>query len=144
LNCDAQFLGSTPSTGCYELQFVATCPIDDFNLMSGSPVFAKLLHEGSNCLGVPLVVTGGAEKSGHTQHSKHYTGQAVDFGFNSNPGIGSESNQFFCCAINCGIRWGWVEGPKQHRPPHYHVQTDPGNGVPKIPAEVCPTCRHKG
>jgi hypothetical protein len=42
LECDARFLGLTESQVCYQLQFVATCPIDDFNHMSGSPVFAKL------------------------------------------------------------------------------------------------------
>jgi hypothetical protein len=45
LECDAKFLGVTESLGCYQLQFIATCPIDDFNYMSGSPVFAKLLNQ---------------------------------------------------------------------------------------------------
>jgi hypothetical protein len=66
LECDAKFLGITESQGCYQLQFVATCPIDDFNYMSGSPVFAKLLHKRKVLyvlVGV-LLRAGGPEKLG--------------------------------------------------------------------------------
>ena len=83
-----------------------------------------------NCLRVNLVVTGGAEQSGHTAGSLHYSGQAVDFGFNSNPGLASRASEFFCCARTCGFTNGQQEGGK--RPPHFHVQTAPGNGVPSI------------
>ena len=44
LTSDAYFVRPTESVGCYELQFVESCPIRDFNFMSGSPVFAKMLH----------------------------------------------------------------------------------------------------
>jgi hypothetical protein len=89
------------------------------------------------CLGVQLVITGGAEKSGHTKKSLHYSGQAVDFGFNSNPAISARSADFFCCAQNCGFGWGQVEGAKQHRTPHFHLQTSAGNGVPAIASGAC-------
>ena len=92
-----------------------------------------------NCLGVSLVITGGAEQSGHTPRSKHYTGQAVDFGFASNPSIQALGNNFFCCALNCDFSNGQTEGGK--RPPHFHVQTVPGNGVPAIPKSVCKGCK---
>jgi hypothetical protein len=66
LNCDANFLTLTESQCCYELQFVLSCPIDDFNFMSGSPVFAKLPHKRSIfyvLVGV-LLRAGGAERRG--------------------------------------------------------------------------------
>jgi hypothetical protein len=95
-----------------------------------------------NCLGLQLVITGGAEQSGHTPGSLHYKGQAVDFGFNSNPAIGSRPNDFSCCALKCGFGWGQTEGAKQNRAPHYHLQVAAGNGVPRIPPSVCPSCQH--
>ena len=87
-----------------------------------------------NCLGIQLVITGGAEQQDHSQGSKHYSGQAVDFGFNSNPGIRSRSKEFFCCALQCGFDYGQTEGG---RGPHYHLQTVPGLGVPQIPKDAC-------
>ncbi len=90
-----------------------------------------------NCLGIELVITGGAEKQGHSRGSKHYSGQAVDFGFNSNPGIQNRANDFFCCASRCGFDYGQTE---VGRGPHYHLQTVPGLGVPRIPTDTC-ICR---
>jgi RHS repeat-associated protein len=87
-----------------------------------------------DCLGKTLVVTGGAEQKGHSAGSKHYSGQAVDFGFNSNPGIKSQAKSFFCCAQLCGFDYGQTEGGDG---PHYHLQTVPGLGVPRIPKDVC-------
>ncbi len=43
LTCDAAYLGRATSQHCHRLQFISTCPVSDFNHMSGSPVFAKLL-----------------------------------------------------------------------------------------------------
>lgn len=65
-NCDAHYVGITESIACYELQFVASCPIDDFNFMSGSPVLAKLPHQGGFLyvlVGV-LLRAGGPERRG--------------------------------------------------------------------------------
>ena len=75
------------------------------------------------CLGRKLIVTGGAEKQGHKKGSKHYSGQAVDFGFPSNRGLQDQSKQFFCCARQCDFKYGQTEGG---RGPHFHVQTVPG------------------
>jgi RHS repeat-associated protein len=89
-----------------------------------------------NCLGITLVITGGAEQSGHSQGSQHYNGQAVDFGFNSNPGIQSLADKFFCCAAKCGFKFGQTE---YGRGPHYHLQAVPGNrgGHGEIPTDSC-------
>jgi len=87
-----------------------------------------------NCLGTQLVITGGAEQQDHSAGSKHYSGQAVDFGFPSNPGIQSRSKEFYCCALRCGFDFGQTEGG---RGPHYHLQTVPGLGVPRIPRDAC-------
>jgi len=87
-----------------------------------------------NCLGVQLVITGGAEQTRHSRGSRHYSGQAVDFGFNSNPGIRSRSKDFYCCALQCGFDYGQTEGGKG---PHYHLQTVSGLGVPRIPQDAC-------
>jgi len=87
------------------------------------------------CLGIQLVITGGAEQSGHKcAKSQHYSGDAVDFGFNSNRNIGGSSEKFFCCALGCGFPYGQTEA----KPAHYHLQTIPGCGVPKIPP--CKQC----
>ena len=88
------------------------------------------------CLGIELVITGGAETSGHQcQRSRHYSGDAVDFGFGSNPGLPSRGGKFLCCALDCGFTHGWTENTS---PPHNHLQIVPGCGVPKIPP--CKTC----
>jgi len=55
------------------------------------------------CMNVDLIITGGAEQGRHDcPDSRHYSGNAVDFGFNSNPRIKQRSNDFFCCALKCG------------------------------------------
>lgn len=88
------------------------------------------------CLGTQLVITGGAEQSGHNPGSKHYSGQAVDFGFNSNPTIQSNSKKFFCCTKKCKFKFGQTEYGKG---PHYHLQTVPGRsgGSGEIPSDSC-------
>ncbi len=66
LSCDARFVGITQSVACYELQFAESCPISDFNFMSGSPVFAKLPYVGDYLyvlVGV-LLRAGGPERRG--------------------------------------------------------------------------------
>jgi hypothetical protein len=45
LICDAAYLGSAESQHCHKLQFVSSCPVNDFDHLSGSPVFAKLPHQ---------------------------------------------------------------------------------------------------
>ena len=38
--CEALFLGAAESKFCFKLQFTESCPLTEFNHMSGSPVFA--------------------------------------------------------------------------------------------------------
>jgi hypothetical protein len=66
--------------------------------------------------------------------SKHYSGQAVDFGFNSNPSLAGKLKKFFCCASMCGFSHGQTEGG---RGPHVHLQLVSGNGVPALKKETC-------
>jgi hypothetical protein len=66
LTCDARLLRLTDSQCCYELQFDSSCPISDFNYMSGSPVFVKALREGQTIwiLAGLMLRAGGPEKRG--------------------------------------------------------------------------------
>jgi RHS repeat-associated protein len=91
------------------------------------------------CLGIDLVITGGAEKGGHHPGSKHYSGEAVDFSFKRNPSLSSQKNKFFCCAMKCGFNYG----EQEPNPPHYHIQTVPGKrgGSGDIPKEGCECSR---
>jgi hypothetical protein len=84
-----------------------------------------------------LLVTGGAEQSGHKGHSFHYSGKAVDLSF-FNP---ITTNQVFECAEVCGFQAGQAE-PALH---HWHLQTTPGNGVKGLPPmlPVKPPCGNK-
>lgn len=57
---DARLVGPTQSQGCYQLQFAESCPIDDFDFVSGSPVFAKTQFEGRlNWILVGVMLRGG-------------------------------------------------------------------------------------
>ena len=88
------------------------------------------------CIGIPLVVTGGAEKfkpNGKLYHSKnsiHYSGKAVDFGFVSNPKLESHAKDFLCCSLGCGMKYGQKEGSPNF-PPQIHLQEISGNGINK-------------
>lgn len=73
-----------------------------------------------------LLVTGGAEQVGHTKHSYHYLGQAVDISF-YNP---VSTQQVFQCGEYCGFTAGQAE-PAKH---HWHLQLTPGNGAKVLPA----------
>ena len=46
LVCDANYLGSAESRHCHALRFISSCSVDDFDHLSGSPIFAKLPHRG--------------------------------------------------------------------------------------------------
>ena len=80
----------------------------------------------TNNANLDLLVTGGAEQSGHTAHSYHYIGQAVDISF-YNP---VTTNQVFQCGESCGFTAGQAE-PALH---HWHLQLTPGNGAKILPA----------
>lgn len=95
------------------------------------------------CMKIPLVITGGAEKYKpdgglyHSRKSLHYSGHAVDFGFVSNPGIESRSDDFFCCALQCGLKYGVTEGLPKYSG-QIHLQDMPGNGIDaEIPGNSC-------
>jgi RHS repeat-associated protein len=88
------------------------------------------------CTGNALVITGGKERDNpngglyHSPKSLHYSGHAVDFGFNSNPTVTDHITSFLCCAVKCGLAYG---GPEQLGSPkaHFHLQDVPGNGYDK-------------
>jgi hypothetical protein len=96
-----------------------------------------------NCLGRQLVITGGAETKGHGAKSRHYVGEAADFGFNSNLGLRSDPKKFFCCAAKCGFKFGQTEGGKG---PHFHIQVGLGKhgGPGEIPKDGSDSCECKG
>jgi len=90
------------------------------------------------CLGMPLVITGAAEKKGHLRNSKHPSGEAADFSFAKNPGLQNKAEKFFCCAAKCGFKYGETD-PK---PPHFHIQVPPGKKggpglIPTLPNATC-------
>jgi len=80
----------------------------------------------TNNQNLQVLVTGGAETSGHKGQSFHYVNKAVDLSF-SNP---LTTSQVFACGQKCGFSAGQSE-PALH---HWHLQTTPGNGVPPLPA----------
>lgn len=84
-----------------------------------------------------LYVTGGAETYGHTKHSYHYLGLAVDISF-YNP---VTTGEVFQCGEYCGFTAGQAE-PARH---HWHLQLVPGNGALPLPAmlPMKPPCRSK-
>ncbi|UJP07195.1 MAG: RHS repeat-associated core domain-containing protein, partial [Nitrosomonas sp.] len=79
-----------------------------------------------------LLITGGAEIAGHSKNSHHSKGQACDIAnARFNPGLTNEN--VGACAISCGFNAGQYEMfPKNPNRDHWHLQLEPGNGVPKI------------
>ena len=77
-----------------------------------------------------LMVTGGAEQSGHSKNSYHYLGLAVDIWHGNN----LQMSDVFRCAENCGFGAGGDE-PKKH---HWHLQLIPGNGSRALPMVYAP------
>ena len=84
-----------------------------------------------------LLVTGGAETSGHSNNSYHYINQAVDISFRNNLNTGD----VFQCAEKCGFTAGGAEPAKGH----WHLQLTPGNGSkllpPMLPMKPSPCCK---
>lgn len=74
---------------------------------------------------VARILTGGAEKQGHTKHSFHYRGQAVDISMRNPVG----TNDVFRCGEHCGFGAGGAEPRKNH----WHLQLSPGNGSQPLP-----------
>jgi RHS repeat-associated protein len=85
-----------------------------------------------------LLVTGGAELTGHTRNSFHYWGQAVDISYWNN----LQGKDVFKCAAHCGFHAGGDEPAKSH----WHLQLYPGNGSQPLPLTdhsgiICNTCK---
>jgi RHS repeat-associated protein len=86
-----------------------------------------------------LIVSGGAEQTGHSKNSFHYKGLAVDISYWNN----LQTSDVFRCAENCGFGAGGDE-PKKH---HWHLQLYPGNGsraLPLVYAPVPDQCQNCG
>jgi RHS repeat-associated protein len=77
-----------------------------------------------------LLVSGGAEQTGHSKNSFHYKGLAVDISYWNN----LQTSDVFRCAENCGFDAGGDE-PKKH---HWHLQLYPGNGSRALPMILAP------
>lgn len=86
-------------------------------------------------LKLDLVVTGGAEASGHSKNSRHATGEACDIA-GSNP---ISQDDMGSCAASCGFGAGQYEkftnNPNRD---YWHLQLKPGNGVPAIGPQNAP------
>lgn len=82
---------------------------------------------------VDLLVTGGAEKKGHSRNSEHGKDEACDIAgpkFNKD----LDNADVFMCAQECGFSAGQFEEFKNDpNRDHWHFQLDPGNGVHPIP-----------
>ncbi|MBU1640984.1 MAG: RHS domain-containing protein [Proteobacteria bacterium] len=84
-----------------------------------------------------MLLTGGAEKSGHSTNSHHGKGTAVDVAgpkFNpiSDPAVKK-------CALKCGFNAGLFEQyPNKPNKTHWHLQQEPGNGVPSLRPNLTP------
>jgi RHS repeat-associated protein len=101
------------------------------NTKPPNPETQMMIQCIESCLGQTLVVTGGSECTSSGQHvpggvvgSKHCTGNAADFGFNSNPGLNNLKKRFMCCAKQCGA--GFAQ--QEPRNGHFHVQRGAGKG----------------
>jgi RHS repeat-associated protein len=87
------------------------------------------LHCMEWLLGKNLGISGGAEQSGHTEGSKHYTGQAADISCRMNPGLCKDVKKVLCIARKCGFENARDE--TKTALPHIHVQTVPDNNGSK-------------
>lgn len=90
--------------------------------------------KGKTCnSNLDLLLTGGQEQSGHSQNSHHYINQAVDI---AGPNFNQVTTaQVLECAKQCGFGAGFFESyPNNSNRDHWHVQINPGNGVPAIPS----------
>lgn len=80
-------------------------------------------------LDLNLLVTGGAEKTGHSSKSHHSKGEACDIASpRSNKGVTDADAKM--CAKACGFGAGHYETfPNNPNRDHWHFQLTPGNGV---------------
>lgn len=107
----------------------ATVPVTGGTLR-GLECVEKCLSRVTQNPGLDLLITGGAELSGHSANSHHYTGQACDI-HASNP---VKDKDVMACAALCGFGAGYFEGyPNDPNRNHWHFQINPGNNVPVLP-----------
>lgn len=108
-----------------------TVPVSGVTLVALQCV-EECLQESTGNQNLDLLITGGAEKIGHSKNSHHARGQACDIpSAKFNPGLTNEN--VGKCAINCGFNAGQYEMfPANPNRDHWHLQIEPGNGVPKI------------
>ncbi len=105
-----------------------TVPVDGQTSDNLSCLETCLMGASSN-LNLDLLVTGGAETTGHSKASHHSKGEAVDIS-TSNP---VNKNDMGYCAAACGFNAGQCEiFPSNKNRNHWHLQLEPGNGVPPI------------
>jgi RHS repeat-associated protein len=108
-----------------------TVPVQGQTLLALQCVERCLRDKTGNC-SLDLLITGGAEKSGHSPNSAHYNAGAVDIaGPQFNPVTGAN---VMSCAVSCGFGAGQFENfPNNPNRNHWHLQLHPGDGVPPIP-----------
>lgn len=116
-----------------------TVPVEGATLTALQCVESCLQRATGN-QNLDLMITGGAETSGHSRHSHHSIGQACDIA-NSNVNRGLTSDNVGTCAASCGFGAGQYEtfsnNPNRN---HFHLQLQPGNGVPATsPGAPLPT-----
>jgi len=89
-----------------------------------------------NCMGFPLVVTGGSEAHPGYPSDPHLGGVAVDFGYGSNPTLPANKQKLLCCALDCGFQFG-----AEHGGNHLHMETSRrSGGRNEIPTTPCRPC----
>lgn len=91
------------------------------------------LQRETNNPDLDLLVTGGAETTGHSRNSHHSRGEACDIAQpRFNPGLNNTNVDE--CAVRCGFGAGQYETfPNNPNRNHWHLQITPGNGVPALP-----------
>jgi RHS repeat-associated protein len=90
------------------------------------------LQRNTNNSSLDLLVTGGAETTGHSRNSHHSRGEACDIaGPRFNPVTDADVKE---CAVRCGFQAGHFEQFSQNpNRDHWHLQLNPGNNVPMLP-----------
>jgi RHS repeat-associated protein len=108
-----------------------TMPVDGVTLKNLICLETCLMGSTGN-LNLDLLITGGAEPTGHSKNSDHTKGEACDV-HSSNPITQEDMGR---CAASCGFGAGQYEifssNPNRD---HWHLQITPGNGVPSIGPE---------
>lgn len=103
----------------------------------------------ADCTGVDeLLVTGGAEQSGHSRGSAHYEDRAVDIA--GRPYNNVTHSRIMTCAALCGYTHGGWEVRGRFDPSgrarsgpadHWHFQIGPSGRVPALPRDSYPAGR---